>query len=52
MPVWQGCRVLREGEFFALVTDIENSFDSRYLGPLPIETVLGRAIPLWLFDAS
>lgn len=49
MPVWRDCRVLREDEFFALVEEVESSFDSRYLGPLRTKTVIGRAVPLWLF---
>jgi type IV secretory pathway protease TraF len=26
------------------------SLDSRYFGPLPLTTVVGRAVPLWTFE--
>jgi len=47
LPAWQGCRMLREGEAFLMNWDSPDSFDSRYFGPLPLSTVVGRAIPLW-----
>jgi len=28
------------------------SFDSRYFGPLPITTIIGRAIPVWTTGAA
>jgi conjugative transfer signal peptidase TraF len=48
MPVWTGCRRLQEGEFFALIAELEASFDSRYMGPLTTKAVVGRARPLWV----
>lgn len=42
LPRWQGCRVLRAGEFFLLSHD-PGSFDSRYFGPIQAEHIVGRA---------
>jgi conjugative transfer signal peptidase TraF len=50
LPVWQGCRQIAEGEAFFMNWDASDSFDSRYFGPLPLTTVIGRAIPLWTAD--
>ncbi len=47
LPVWQGCRILADGEAFFMNWDSPDSFDGRYFGPLPITTVVGRAIPIW-----
>lgn len=47
LPVWQGCRTLRDGEVFFMNWDSPDSFDSRYVGPLPVSAIVGRAIPLW-----
>jgi conjugative transfer signal peptidase TraF len=49
LPVWQGCRVVRQGEVFLMNWDEPESLDGRYLGPLPITAVVGRAVPLWTF---
>lgn len=50
LPAWQGCRTLRDGEAFFMNRDSPDSFDSRYFGPLPLSTIVGRAIPLWTTD--
>lgn len=50
LPVWQGCRTPAAGEAFFMNWDSPDSFDSRYVGPLPLSTVVGRAIPLWTTD--
>lgn len=50
LPVWQGCRTLRKGEAFFMNWDAPDSFDSRYFGPLPVKTIVGRAIPVWTAD--
>lgn len=50
LPVWQGCRRIAKGEAFFMNWDAPDSFDSRYFGPLPLTTVVGRAIPLWTTD--
>jgi conjugative transfer signal peptidase TraF len=48
LPLWSGCRVLRNDELFLLSTN-SSSFDSRYFGPLPLSALLGAAIPLWVW---
>jgi conjugative transfer signal peptidase TraF len=48
LPHWSGCRALRQGEIFLLNTSTEYSLDSRYFGPLPARSIIGRATPLWL----
>lgn len=52
LPVWQGCRTLRDGEAFFMNWDSSDSFDSRYFGPLPVSTIVGRAIPVWTADTD
>lgn len=47
LPVWQGCRIIREGELFLMNWDIRDSLDGRYFGPVPASSVIGRALPLW-----
>lgn len=47
LPVWQSCRVLREREVFFLNAGEPASLDGRYFGPLRIDTIIGRARPLW-----
>ncbi|MEQ8403432.1 MAG: S26 family signal peptidase [Roseitalea porphyridii] len=49
LPVWTGCRTLRSGEVFLLNAGVPNSLDSRIVGPIPTETVIGKAVPLWTF---
>ncbi|MCK1323561.1 S26 family signal peptidase [Bradyrhizobium sp. 156] len=47
LPIWQGCRVVAEGELFLMNWQVRDSLDGRYLGPLPASAVIGRAIPLY-----
>lgn len=47
LPLWRGCRVIAEGELFLMNWDAADSFDGRYFGPLPANTVIGRAIAAW-----
>lgn len=49
LPVWTGCRTLHAGEVI-LLNPHPDSLDSRYFGPFPVASVLGRATPLWLVD--
>ena len=50
LPVWQGCRTLRDGEAFLMNWDAADSFDGRYVGPLPVTAIVGRAVPIWTAD--
>jgi conjugative transfer signal peptidase TraF len=52
LPVWQGCRVIADGEVFLMNWDAPDSFDSRYFGPLPLTSIIGRAVPLWTTDGG
>ena len=47
LPVWQGCRVIAEGEVFLMNPDVGGSLDGRYFGPFPASAVIGHAIPLF-----
>ena len=47
LPVWQGCRVVAEGELFLMNWEVRDSLDGRYFGPLPASAVIGRATPLY-----
>jgi type IV secretory pathway protease TraF len=50
LPVWQGCRVVNQGEVFLMNWDEPASLDSRYFGALPLSAIVGRAVPLWTFE--
>lgn len=47
LPAWQGCRIVRDGELFLMNWDVRDSLDGRYFGPIPANSVIGRAVPLW-----
>ncbi|AMY70894.1 S26 family signal peptidase [Frigidibacter mobilis] len=47
LPVWQGCRVIGDGQLFLMNWDVRDSLDGRYFGPTPASSVIGRALPLW-----
>lgn len=47
LPSWQGCRMLAESEIFLMNWDAPDSLDSRYFGPLPVTSIVARALPLW-----
>ncbi|EKS2410137.1 S26 family signal peptidase [Pseudomonas aeruginosa] len=47
LPVWQGCRVIGDGQIFLMNWDVRDSLDGRYFGPIPAASVIGRAVPLW-----
>lgn len=48
LPVWQGCHRLGLHELFVMNVREPRSLDGRYFGPLPVSSVIGRAIPLWV----
>lgn len=47
LPAWRGCRIIAKDQFFLMNWQVEDSLDGRYFGPLPANSVLGRAVPLW-----
>lgn len=47
LPVWQGCRIIGDGEIFIMNWEVRDSLDGRYFGPIPASSVIGRALPLW-----
>jgi type IV secretory pathway protease TraF len=47
LPVWQGCRVIADGEVFLMNWQSADSLDGRYFGALPTSAVIGTAEPLW-----
>jgi conjugative transfer signal peptidase TraF len=47
LPWWRGCRTLRRGELFLLMTDAPDSFDGRYFGVTTSNEVIGKAVLLW-----
>lgn len=47
LPVWQGCRVIADGQLFLMNAQVRDSLDGRYFGPIPASSVVGRALPLW-----
>jgi conjugative transfer signal peptidase TraF len=52
LPVWFGCQTLRSGELFVMNPAAPDSFDGRYFGPLRLDTVIGRATPVWTDEAG
>ena len=47
LPQWQGCFVLKTNEFF-LLSDHQNSFDSRYFGTINRQNIEGMAKSIWV----
>ncbi|MEX0853531.1 MAG: S26 family signal peptidase [Bauldia sp.] len=47
LPVWRGCRRIADGEVFLMNRETRDSLDGRYFGPLPMRSIIGRAVPLW-----
>ncbi|QGM97271.1 S26 family signal peptidase [Methylocystis parvus] len=47
LPRWSGCFKLRPGEVFLLNWDHPASLDGRYFGVLPVDSIVGRAQPIW-----
>jgi conjugative transfer signal peptidase TraF len=52
LPVWSGCRVLRASDVFLMNPGAPDSLDSRYFGPLPIASIVARALPLWTDESD
>ena len=47
LPVWNGCRLIADGDVFVMNWQSTDSLDGRYFGPLPASAVIGRAVPVW-----
>jgi conjugative transfer signal peptidase TraF len=47
LPSWSGCLRLADNDVFLLMTGAPASFDSRYFGPVPRASILGKLVPLW-----
>ncbi|MEO7247355.1 MAG: S26 family signal peptidase [Novosphingobium sp.] len=52
LPAWFGCHKLLSGELFVMNPAAPDSFDGRYFGPLRLDTVIGRATPVWTDEAG
>jgi conjugative transfer signal peptidase TraF len=52
LPRWSGCRVLRPDEVFLMNPTVPDSLDGRYFGPLPVASIVARAVPLWTDEAG
>jgi conjugative transfer signal peptidase TraF len=52
LPGWQGCRIIADREVFLMNWNSADSFDGRYFGPLPLTSIIGRALPVWVTDRS
>ena len=48
LPHLKFCRTLSQDEYFVMSTYIERSFDSRYFGPISGDSIIGKALPLWI----
>lgn len=51
LPRWSGCHTLRDGEVFLMNPTVPDSLDGRYFGPLPVSSIVARAVPLWTNEA-
>jgi conjugative transfer signal peptidase TraF len=47
LPIWQGCRVIADGEVFLMNWQSADALDGRYFGALPTSAIIGTAEPLW-----
>lgn len=47
LPAWEGCKLLQPGDFFLLMPDVPDSYDSRYFGPISRHLIIGRLVPVW-----
>jgi len=47
LPAWRGCLRISTHEIFLMNWEVRDSLDGRYFGPMSIDRIIGRAIPLW-----
>src|SRR5690606_16001435 len=47
LPVWQGCRVIADGQLLLGNGYVSDRLDGRYVGPSPARSGIGRALPRW-----
>lgn len=47
LPVWEGCLILSRDEIF-LLNDHQRSLDGRYFGATDLNSVIGKAQPIWI----
>jgi conjugative transfer signal peptidase TraF len=52
LPRWRGCVRLGVGEVFPLSTWTPRSLDGRYVGPVRVGRLLGRAVPVWTWGVG
>jgi len=52
LPRWSGCHMLNGGEVFLMNPTVRDSLDGRYFGPLPVTSIVARAVPLWTDEAG
>lgn len=50
LPTWSGCLSVAPGQVFLLNWDEPSSLDGRYFGTIPLEKLIGRAVPLWTWE--
>jgi len=47
LPTWEGCNLLRPGDFLLLMENSPASFDGRYFGLVGRRQIIGRLVPVW-----
>ncbi|MBZ9822055.1 S26 family signal peptidase [Mesorhizobium sp. CA4] len=47
LPDWQGCRIIPADRIFVMNRKVQDSLDGRYFGSFPLDSIVGRAMPLW-----
>lgn len=47
LPIWQGCRLVANGELFLMNWQVRDSLDGRYFGLTSTDQIIGHAVPLW-----
>ena len=52
LPRWTGSITLGPHVVLLLIADVPDSLDGRYFGPLPVDAILGQAIPLWAYRGA